>query len=108
MSENPTPPATRPHPPAEEMHWGISYLREDIQDLRQEMRENVQGLRSEIQGVRQEVQEVRQELRGEVRSIHTRIDETSRYLADRLDSRFMWLLATMVALTGVIVAVIKI
>lgn len=101
MSETPNPPVTRPHPPAEELHWGISYLREDIQDLRQEMRESVQG-------VRHEIQEVRQEMRSEIRAVHTRIDETGRYLSDRLDSRFMWLLATMVALTGVIVAVIKI
>ena len=45
-----------------------------------------------------------QDLRQDVRAIHGRIDETNR----RIDSRFAVLMTTMIALTGIVVAVIKI
>jgi len=48
------------------------------------------------------------------RSLGERIDETARVLSDRidqvgkrLDTRFTWLMSTMVAMTGIIIAVMK-
>jgi hypothetical protein len=81
----PTPQPTRP---PEELHWGIAYLREDFQDLRQEVRGEIQNLRQEIQGVRQEVRE-------EIRTLYT-----------RLDSRFNTLVATMIAIGGLIISLV--
>ncbi len=84
MSEgdNPQP---RPAPAADELHWGISYLREDIQDLRQQMIET-----------------------------NRRIDETSRLLSQqiaetnkRIDAHFIWTIGTLVAITSILIAVIK-
>ena len=85
MTETPDPKSLPPQPP-EDFRWGISYLREDIQDLRQD-----------------------------VRAIHGRIDETNRSLSQRIDethrridSRFAVLMTTMIALTGLTMAVMKI
>ncbi|MCC7262748.1 MAG: hypothetical protein IT369_09535 [Candidatus Latescibacteria bacterium] len=69
----------QPTPPAEQLPWGISYLREDIQDLR-----------------------------NEVRNIHNRIDETARYLSDRIDARFTSLVTTIVAIGGVIISLVAV
>ena len=98
MSEN----IPKPAPPAE-LHWGISYLREDIQDLRQEFRGEIQEVRGEIQGLRQEVKQDVGELRHEVRRLDGRVDEVIKLL----DNRFLWLMSTMVALAGAIIAVIR-
>ena len=43
------------------------------------------------------------DIRGEIRAFHTRIDGTN----SRLDSNFRWMMTTMIAMTGVITAVIK-
>ena len=77
MSEPSKPQTPRPQPP-EELHWGIAYLREDIQDMRHELR-----------------------------AVHSRIDEKYELLTRRLDNRFALMMTTMVALVGVMVAVIK-
>jgi CHASE3 domain sensor protein len=71
--------ASTPQPPPEQLPWGISYLREDIQDLR-----------------------------NEVRNIHSRIDETARYLSDRIDARFASLVTTIVAIGGVIISLVAV
>ena len=77
-------------------HWGVAYLREDLQDLRQQIREDSQDLRQQI---REDVKDLRQQ----ITEINKRIDETNK----RIDSRFAWLITTMVALTGILIAVIK-
>ena len=41
------------------------------------------------------------------RSLLARMDERFEILARRLDSRFLWMMTTMVALSGIIVAVLK-
>jgi len=81
----PSDPRPPRQPASEELHWGISYLREDIQDLRQETRH------------------VRQELNGRIDETNKRIDDTNR----RIDSRFAVLLTAMIAMTGVLLAAIK-
>ena len=101
MTEASTP---QPSPPAEQLPWGISYLREDIQDLRQDLRENIQGVRQEMH---QGFHALNSRIDGRIDETNRRIDELNRSLSDRLDSRFTWTIATMVALAGVIVAVIK-
>ena len=89
MSETSNPQASTPQPP-EEFHWAVTYLREDIQDIR-----------NEIRGVHGRIDETN-------RSLGQRIDEKHELLTKRLDNRFALLMTTMVALAGVIVAVIKI
>ena len=59
-------------------HWGIAYLREDLQDIRLQMREDSKELRLQIV-------------------------ETNK----RIDSRFTYLITTMVAIAGILIAVIK-
>ena len=83
-----------------EMHWGIAYLRQDIQDLRQDMR--------------QDIQDLRQDMRHQIGLLHGRIDETNRSLGERIDannrridSRFALLVTAMIAMTGVLLAAIK-
>jgi len=110
--------------PVEDFPLAISFLREDIQDLRQDMRSEIQGVRSEIQGVRSEVQDLRQDMHSEIQgvrqdmqkesvAVHGRIDELRREstqqidnLTRRMDSRFTWLMTTMVAIGGVMVTLL--
>ncbi len=73
-------------------HWGVAYLREDLQDLRQQLREDVKDLRQQIAETNKRIDETNE-----------RIDETNKLI----ESRFAWLITTMVALTGILIAVIK-
>ena len=73
-------------------HWGVAYLREDLQDLRQQMRDDVKDLRQQIAETNKRIDET-----------NKRIDETNKLI----ESRFAWLITTMVALTGILIAVIK-
>lgn len=82
MAEGPAP---KPAPTSEELHRGINHLREDIRDLR-----------------------------NQVGGIHHRIDETNRVLGQRIDevnrgliAHFRWTMTTLVAITGILIAVIK-
>ena len=77
--------STSRSPAPEELHWGISYLREDIQDLRQDLRQQISDVRQQIS------------------DMHNRIDETNK----RIDLHFRWLMTTLVAVAGVIIAAIK-
>jgi len=117
MTKDATPqPQSRPA--SEELHWGVSYLREDIQDLRnqmhkdtqetrQQMREDIQEtrqqMREDIQDLRNQMREDTQETRQQIGVAHQRIDETNK----RMDIHFRWLMTTLVAITGVLIAVIK-
>ena len=83
MAESTDPTSRSPAP--EELHWGISYLREDIQDLRQDLRQQISA-------------------------VHNRIDETNKRIDETnkcIDLHFRWLMTTLVAVAGVIIAVIK-
>ena len=126
----PTETRSRQSEAPEQIHWGISYLREDIQDIRLEIR----GLHNRID---EHSQELRNESRQEFRGVHERIDETNQKIDEsaqvlrgefqhecsrlsdridvtyeqtirRLDSRFTWMMTTMVALAGIVIAVFKI
>ena len=97
-------------PVPDDFSWG-AYLHSDVQELRRDMRQEVQQLRGELYSVRDELRSeihgVRDELRGEIHGVpdelRGEIAETNR----RLDSRFTWMMTTMIGLTGVIIAVIK-
>jgi hypothetical protein len=97
-------------PVPDDFSWG-AYLHSDVQELRRDMRQEVQQLRGELYSVRDElrgeIHGVRDELRGEIHGVRDElrgeIAETNR----RLDSRFTWMMTTMIGLTGVIIAVIK-
>ena len=95
-------------------HWGIAYLREDLQDLRLQMREDGKELRLQIvetnqrmeefnESIRQQMREDGKELRDQIVETNKRIDEMNKLIG----SRFTWLITAMVALTGILIAVIK-
>ena len=69
---------------------------------------------SEFRVVRAIMDEARTETSNEFRGVHTRIDEAKaetsseiRTLHSRLDSHFRWMMTTMIAMTGVIAALVK-
>ena len=104
MAEGPAP---KPAPTSEELHRGIIYLREDVKDLR-----------IQIVGIHHRIDETNRSLGHRIdetnRSLGQRIDETNRSLGaqiqalhKRLDTHFMWTMTTLVAMTGVLIAVIK-
>ena len=95
MSES-TGPQTRAVPTPEEMPWSISYLRDDIKDLR-----------TQVGAIHGRIDETN-------RSLGERIDETNRSLGEqiralhkRMDTYFLWMMGTLVAITSVLIAVIK-
>ena len=83
---------TQADPSPDNTHWGVAYLREDLQDLRQQIRDDIKDLRQEIAETNKRIDET-----------NKRIDEINK----RIESRFTWLITTMVALTGILIAVIK-
>ena len=106
MSES-TDPQTRATPKPEEMPWVISYLHDDIQDLRQDLRTQIGAVNNRIDETNNRVDEFN-------RSLGDRIDETNRSLGEqiralhkRIDTYFLWMMGTLVTITGVLIAVIK-
>ena len=106
MSES-TDPQTRAIPAPEEMPWSISYLHDDIQALRIQSHADIQALRAQSHA---DIQA----LYAEIGVVHKRIDETNRVLSEqiravhkRMDTYFLWMMGTLVAVTGVLIAVIK-
>lgn len=106
MSES-TDPQTRAVPTPEEMPWSISYLRDDIKDLR-----------TQIGALHGRIDETNRSLGDRIdetnRSLGDRIDETNRSLGEqiralhkRMDTYFLWMMGTLVAITSVLIAVIK-
>ena len=100
MTDSPNP-QSRPAPG--ELHWGISYLREDIQDLR-----------NQIGAVHHRIDETNRSLGEQIQAVHHRIDETNRSLGEqiqavhkRMDVHFMWTMTTLIAITSILIAVIK-
>jgi septal ring factor EnvC (AmiA/AmiB activator) len=85
-----TKPQAAPDP--DNTHWGVAYLREDLQDLRQQMREDSKDLRQQIAETNRRIDET-----------NRRIDRTNELIG----SRFAWLITTMVALAGILAALIK-
>ena len=83
MSEGADPP-WRAVPYPEELPRSISYLRDDIKELRAEVA-------------------------AQVGALHNRIDESRRIggTNKRIDNHFRWIMGTLVTLTGVLIAVIK-
>ena len=128
MSES-TDPQTRAIPAPEEMPWSISYLHDDIQALRIQAHDDIQALRiqshddiqalrtqshDDIQALRAQSHDDIQALCAEIGVVHKRIDATNRVLSEqiravhkRMDTYFLWMMGTLVAITGVLIAVIK-
>ena len=113
MSES-TDPQTRAVPTPEEMPWSISYLRDDIKDLRTQ----VGALHERIDETNKRINETNRSLGKRIdetnRSLGDRIDETNRSLGEqiralhkRMDTYFLWMMGTLVAITSVLIAVIK-
>ena len=93
------PQPDRPAAPAE-LHWGISYLREDIQDIRQDIKDVRQESRDEMRQTN-----VRMDSRFD--EVNERMDSRFGEVNKRLDSRFTMIMTMMIALTGVLLAAIK-
>ena len=113
MSES-TDPQTRTVPTPEEMPWSISYLRDDIKDLRTQ----IGALHGRIDETNKRIDETNRSLGDRIdetnRSLGDRIDETNRSLGEqiralhkRMDTYFLWMMGTLVAITSVLIAVIK-
>ncbi len=100
MAETPESEATTS---ADNTHWGIAYLREDLQDIRLQMREDSKELREQIAETNKRIDEVNQSLGQRIDETNKRIDDTNKIL----ESRFIWLITTMVAIAGILIAVIK-
>ncbi len=110
MSEGANPPR-RAVPDPEEMPWSISYLRDDIKELRAEVGARFGAVHNRIDETSRSLSDRIDETS---RSLNDRIDETSRSLNDRIDEtnkrldiHFRWIMGTLVTLTGVLIAVIK-
>ena len=84
---------------ADNTHWGVAYLREDLQDLRLQMREDVKDLRQQIAETNRRIDETNRR----IDEMNKRIDRTNELIG----SRFTWLITTMVALAGILAALIK-
>ena len=128
MSES-TDPQTRATPKPEEMPWVISYLHDDIQDLRQDLRTQIGAVNNRIDEVNrslseqiletnrslsEQIHEFNRSLDGRINETNNRIDETNRSLGEqiravhkRIDIYFLWMMGTLVTITGVLIAVIK-
>ncbi len=100
MAETPESEATTS---ADNTHWGIAYLREDLQDIRLQMREDSKELREQIVETNKRIDEANQSLGQRIDETNKRIDDTNKIL----ESRFIWLITTMVAIAGILIAVIK-
>lgn len=92
-------PESQPTSAPDNTHWGVAYLREDLQDLRQQIREDVKDLRQQNAETNKRIDETNKR----IDETNKRIDETNKLI----ESRFAWLITTMVALTGILIAVIK-
>ena len=93
-----TPESQTPSSP-DNTHWGIAYLREDLQDIRLQMREDTKELRVQMAETNKRIDETNKR----IDETNKRIDETNKLL----ESRFIWLITTMVAIAGILIAVIK-
>ena len=106
MSEGADPPK-RTVPAPEEMPWSISYLRDDIQELRGQVGSLHSRLDESHRSLHSRLDESHRSLQNRIDEIHRslsgRIDETNK----RMDTQFLWTLGTLVTLTGVLIAVIK-
>ena len=109
MSES-ADPQTRAVPTPEEMPWSISYLRDDIKDLRTQ----VGAIHGRIDETNKRIDETNKRIDETNRSLGERIDETNRSLGEqiralhkRMDTYFLWMMGTLVAITSVLIAVIK-
>ncbi len=128
MSKN-TDPQARATPKPEEMPWVISYLHDDIQDLRQDLRTQIGAVNNRIdefnrslsdridetnRSLGNRIDEFNRSLDGRINETNNRIDETNRSLGEqiralhkRMDTYFLWMMGTLVTITGVLIAVIK-
>ena len=83
------------------MHWGFSYLREDIQDLRNDFRQELRSVRDEF---RCELRDTREEFRQELRDAR----DDRQQLRKEINVRFNFAIGTMITLSAVLAALIKI
>jgi len=75
-----------------EIPWVVAYLREDIQDLRNEVREN-----------RRSIERLRQDMEAKIEGLDAKIEGLHRDMS----VQFRWMVGTMVAVGGLIVAALK-
>ena len=96
MSESTDPPTRAIPPTPGEMPWVISYLRDDIQDLRQDLRTQLRAVHDRIDETNKRIDETSRLLGEQIRAVHK-----------RMDTYFLWIMGTLVTITGILIAVIK-
>ena len=114
MTESSDPQPNRPVPPAE-LHWGISYLREDIQDARQASRDESRATNERMDSRFAETHErmdsrfteTHAHMDSRFAETNARMDSCFAEINKRIDSRFALLMTLMIAMTGVLLAAIK-
>ena len=114
MSESTDPQTRTVVPTPEEMPWSISYLRDDIKDLRTQIGALHERIDETNRSLGDRIDETNRRIDETNRSLGDRIDETNRSLGEqiralhkRMDTYFLWMMGTLVAITSVLIAVIK-
>lgn len=88
--------------------------KQDIADLRAELKQEIADVRTELKGdiadlrteLKQEIADVRTELTQEIGDLRSEMYAGFARLDSALRSQLMWMIATMIAMTGVMVAVV--
>ena len=102
-----------------EYRWGISYLREDLRDLRTDLRSSVQEVRVEVrentkrienlsERMDQRFDDMEEKLTGRISDVDGSLRGQIESLRKEMNTKFLWMMTTTLAIGGLIVAVIKI
>jgi len=86
-----------------EIPWVVAYLREDIQDLRNEVRE----VRRSVQRLDEKIDARSDGLDVKIEGLRQEMDAKIEGLRQEMGVQFRWMMATTVAVGGLIVAALK-
>jgi len=86
-----------------EIPWVVAYLREDIQDLRNEVRE----VRRSVQRLDEKIDARSDGLDAKIEGLCQEMDAKIEELRREMGVQFRWMMATTVAVGGLVVAALK-
>ena len=86
-----------------EIPWVVAYLREDIQDLRNEVRE----VRRSAQRLDEKIDARSDGLDAKIEGLRQEMDAKIEELRREMGVQFRWMMATTVAVGGLVVAALK-
>ncbi|HIC94605.1 MAG TPA: hypothetical protein EYP09_10215 [Anaerolineae bacterium] len=97
-----------------EIPWVVAYLREDIQDLRNEVRETRRLTLQSYEKLDAKIEELRQEMDAKIEGLDAKIEGLRQEMDAKIEGlrremsvQFRWMMATTVAVGGLIVAALK-